>query len=282
MAEPPPPDLKTPDSAPPAGFAEQGLRLARFFTRLPLPVFRFETSPYAAPDLDRAALALPLVGALAGGCAALVGLVAYLVGISTGLAAALSIAAGVIVTGALHEDGFADCCDGFFGGATPERRLEIMRDSRLGTFGTAGLVFSLLIRVLALADLFRLVGPAALLLLVGVAALARPLALAPTLWLVPAAAGGMARAVTPPGARSGGLAMALGLVVGLGCGWPAELSLGMAGAALAGLMAVYATSRLAAARIGGYSGDVIGAAEQVAEMTMLVVLSAAANAHGPV
>lgn len=285
MADPdppaPPPAGTEGPPTPPAGFAEEALRLARFLTRLPIPAFSFEAAPHAAPDFDRAAPALPLVGMAVGVSSALVGLLAYLVGISTLLAAALTLASGLIVTGALHEDGFADCCDGFFGGSTPARRIEIMRDSRLGTFGASGLVFSLLLRILALAELFRLAGPAALLLLVGVGALARPLALAPALWLPPASAGGVARAVGMPGPGRAGLAMALGVGIAILCALPSELALAMAGAALAALAGVYLLARLAANKIGGYTGDVFGAAEQLAEIIALIVLSSAANWHGP-
>ncbi|MCA0405074.1 MAG: adenosylcobinamide-GDP ribazoletransferase [Proteobacteria bacterium] len=275
-------DESHPAAPPPVGLLQESLRLARFLTRLPLPVFAFEAAPHAPPDFDKAAPALPLVGALVGVFCAGIGALAYLSGISTLLAATLSVATGLIVTGGLHEDGFADCCDGFFGGGTPERRLEIMRDSRLGTFGAAGLMFSLLIRVLALAELFRLSGPAALLVLVGVAALARPLALAPALWLGPASAGGLARGVTMPGAGRAAVGMVLGLGLAMICAVPAELVPAMALAGLAGFIGVYALSRLAADKIGGYTGDVFGAAEQLAEIIALVVLSSAANWHGPV
>lgn len=278
----PSPAAPSPEVPPPAeGFAAHALRLARFFTRLPLPVFAFERAPHDAPDFDRAAPALPLIGVLIGLCSASVGLLAYFLGISTQIAAVLTIATGAIVTGALHEDGFADCCDGFWGGGTPERRIEIMRDSRLGTYGVLGLLSTVLLRLLALAELFRLVGPAALLLVVGVAALSRPLAIAPALWLPPASASGSARAVGMPGAKNAGFAMLLGFGIALGCAVPADLEIAMAGAALLALVGVYVFSRLAEAKIGGYTGDVFGAAQQLVEIIALVLLSSAAHGNGP-
>lgn len=266
----------------PPGSVEAALRLARFYTRLPLPRFRFERDPFGVPDFDRAAWALPWIGVLVGGIGALTGGLAYLSGISTILAAILGVAAMVLVTGAFHEDGLADACDGLFGGTTVERRLEIMKDSRLGTFGVSGLVFSLLIRIFVLADLFRLVGPTALLLVIGVAAAARPLAMLPALWLEPAAAGGLARSVSLPGPRRAGMAMALGALIALASGWPSDLIPGVAIGLVAAIMALYAFSRLASAKLGGYTGDILGAAEQIAEIVLLLVLCAAANGHGPV
>lgn len=261
---------------------EEALRLARFYTRLPLPALAFEREPFAVPDFDRAAFALPLIGVVVGSLGALVGALAYLAGISTTLSAILCVATMAVVTGAFHEDGLADSCDGLFGGNTVERRLEIMKDSRLGTFGAAGLVFALLIRIFALADLFRLVGPVALLLVIGVAALARPLAMLPALWLPPAASTGLARSVALPGPQRAGVAMGLGAVIALGCGWPAGLLPAVFMGIIATFITLYALSRLASAKLGGYTGDTLGAAEQVAEITLFLVLSAAANGHGPV
>lgn len=283
MADPSSPAAPEPARPPaPERFIEQALRLARFFTRLPLPTFAFERAPYAAPDFNRAAPALPLVGLVVGLCAGLTGLAAYLIGISTQISAILTIAVGAIVTGALHEDGLADCCDGFWGGSSPERRIEIMRDSRLGTFGVLGLVVSLLVRIFALTELFRQVGPVGLLLVPGVAALSRPLAIAPALWLEPASNSGAARAVHMPSARQAGIAMLIGFSLALLCAAPSDLVPAMAGAGLLALVGVYAFSRLAEAKIGGYTGDVFGASQQLAEIIALVLLSSAAHWHGPI
>ncbi|PZF79116.1 adenosylcobinamide-GDP ribazoletransferase, partial [Jiangella anatolica] len=120
-----------------------GLRAAvAFLTRLPVG-----SSP--AP-LDRAGAWFPLVGLLVGS----VGLGVWWVadGLAGPLVAAVAaVLATVIVTGALHEDGLADTADGLWGGSTRERRLEIMRDSRLGTYGALALAGDLLLRVAVLA-----------------------------------------------------------------------------------------------------------------------------------
>ncbi len=89
----------------------------------------------------------------------LIGAVVYVLAHRAGLpawpAAALSVAATLFATGCLHEDGLADTADGFGGGKTREQKLDIMRDSRIGTYGVCALALSLLIRVSALASLLR-------------------------------------------------------------------------------------------------------------------------------
>ncbi len=110
--------------------------------------------PIAKGELSRALWAAPVVGAVVGG---LVGAAVY--GFAHSLhipplpAAALAVAATAAVTGALHEDGLADVADGFGGGATRERKLDIMRDSRIGTYGVCALMLSFMLRVGALASL---------------------------------------------------------------------------------------------------------------------------------
>ncbi|MCZ8260996.1 MAG: adenosylcobinamide-GDP ribazoletransferase [Beijerinckiaceae bacterium] len=257
------------------------LNVMRFYTRLPLPVFRFEREAHALPDFRRAAWAIPVTGAVVGSCGALAGGLAYLAGLSPLIGAALAMAVQVAITGAFHEDGLADSCDGLFGGATPERRLEIMKDSRIGTFGGAGLVFALLLRVLALAELFRLMGPAALALLPGIAALSRGVALMPVLILSPAGSQGLSASVPLPDLPAWLVAVTLGGVVHAGaCLW-LDLPLGGLVAALGALLLMPALAALARSKIGGHNGDILGACQQVAEIALLLALSSAANWRGP-
>ena len=131
------------------------LACLRFFTRLPLPALPFDQSPHAPPDMARIALMAPVAGAIIGAIAALALAIANLLGMPPLLGAALAIAALVIATGALHEDGLADVADGFGGGATRARKLEIMRDSRVGAYGAAALALALILRVAALAGARR-------------------------------------------------------------------------------------------------------------------------------
>ena len=258
------------------------LKALRFYSRLPIPVFAFEADAHGIPDFARTAWAIPLAGAIIGLVGAGIGLAAWFAGIAIPLAATLTIATLVIATGAFHEDGLADCCDGFWGGATRERRLDIMKDSRLGTFGTAGLALALLLRILALGELFRLTGPMALLLLIGISAFSRPAALLPVLFLPPASGTGLAAGTPMPGA--GGLLLAL-VIGGVFLVAPAlylEFSTGLLAAFGAVAVALYLAARLSEAKIGGFTGDVLGACQQITEITLLIGLSTAANWQGPI
>src|SRR5699024_2001286 len=124
----------------------------RFLTRLPIP------SASGDIRLADAMAAFPLAGAIVG---ALTGLVAALLGaagIAPLIGASLTLAAALCLTGGLHEDGLADTADGFGGGGTRERRLEIMRDSRIGTYGTLALVVSCTAKIAAIAAVTSVLG----------------------------------------------------------------------------------------------------------------------------
>ena len=228
-----------------------------FLTRLPV---RLET-PLA---LAAASRAFPLAGTLVGGIAAAVLALAHLAGIPPLVAALLAVGASIIVTGALHEDGLADSADGLFSGRSRERILEIFRDSRIGTFGALALILSIGLRTTALATLID--GAAAL---IAVHALARG-------WLpwlmrndMPARADGLAAEAGQPAAEGTLWAAGLGFavaVVALGPG-PAILAAAVSAACALGVAA------LARRRLGGYTGDTLGAAEQMAEIGALLALS---------
>jgi adenosylcobinamide-GDP ribazoletransferase len=183
-----------------------------------------------------------------------------------------------VATGALHEDGLADVADGFGGGTTRERRLEIMRDSRIGAYGGAALVLALALRIGALATLLDRTGYAAATGLILAAALSRVAALAPMVLLPPARPGGLSASVGRPDRASLATALVLGAVLAV---LAVPLGLPLGGVALmilcAGLAAL-ALVRLARARIGGQTGDVIGACQQVSEIAALVALVAAVAA----
>src|SRR5690606_15080343 len=116
-----------------------------FLTRIPIPA----ATPHAQAYLNAAARYFPLVGLIVGACGAAVFAVANEFWTSS-VAIALAMAATIRITGAFHEDGFADSCDGFGGGWTHEQVLTIMKDSRLGTYGAVGLGMLLAIKFLAL------------------------------------------------------------------------------------------------------------------------------------
>lgn len=216
----------------------------------------------------------PIVGALIG---AAVGLIAA--GLSelfpAGPTAALAVIAGLLVTGAFHEDGLADVADAFGGGTTREQRFEILKDSRHGTYGVAALSSSIVLRIVCAASIAT---PAALLTgFVAAHTLGRTAAVVALTAVPPASDSGLgadsARDVHRVPAAIGALA-GLGLVALVGGWWVGPL----AAAALIGAAAV---SWLAIRKIGGIAGDVLGAVEQVAECLVLVVVSALAMRHDP-
>jgi adenosylcobinamide-GDP ribazoletransferase len=219
-------------------------------------------------DLGRAAVWYPLVGLVVGGVTALAG---FLLGklFPPLLAAALTLAVWVSLSGGLHLDGLADCCDALLGSAPREKRLEILRDPRLGTFGGLGLALFLILKFAAVVSLLR--GG-------GLLAWALPFLLAASLgrWLALLAA-------SQPMARPGGMGadMALGmtrrtyllaaivpLLLVLAAGWR-----GLA-AALVGHLVAWGIFRLARARLGGVSGDVMGLTIEAAELATLLVFAA--------
>ena len=129
------------------------LACLRFYSRLPVPVLPFEAEPYAMLDFSTSVRVLPFAGFFIGGLGGLVLWGASLLGLSPLIAAAFALSFLLLATGAFHEDGLADTADGLGGGMTIERKLEIMKDSRIGTFGGAALIMSLLLRTLLIAEI---------------------------------------------------------------------------------------------------------------------------------
>ncbi|MFH1556735.1 MAG: adenosylcobinamide-GDP ribazoletransferase [Pseudomonadota bacterium] len=245
----------------------------RFFSRLPVPARNGEDMPFGAPPLARIAYAIPLAGAAISLFGAAVLLLASALGFPPFLAACLSIATLVLATGAFHEDGLADTADGFGGGRDKERRLEIMRDSRIGTYGACALALSLLIRVTSLEALLVLGGPVrAVLALVAAGAASRAAGIVLLQVLPPARADGASAGAGQPGADA---AMACALMAALVVAVLLVPSFGV-GATFAGLIAPalagFAMARLSARLIGGQTGDVAGATQQVAEIAFLLAV----------
>ena len=243
----------------PTGFAIA----AAFLTRLPIG-----TPADAAGRLAASSWAFPLVGAGVGAIAALVFLAAELLGLGAGAAALLAVLASLCVTGALHEDGLADTADGLFGGNDRPRRLAIMRDSRLGAYGVLALVLSVTLRAAALAQS----GEAfyAGLALVAAHAASRGLLPAAMRVLAPARVDGLGAGAGRPGMATAVAAAAIGAAIALAALGPAcgGVALGLAAGA------VFAAGLFAYRRIGGYTGDVLGAFQQVAEIVILLAAAA--------
>jgi len=232
----------------------------RFFTRLPVPAW----VGHSADALNHSARYFPLVGLIVGGIAAGVFTLAVEVW-PRALAVLLAMAATIYATGAFHEDGWADMVDGFGGGWTRERTLEIMKDSRIGSYGAIALVLMLLGRFVALYDLaLPLVVPA----LVAGHALSRLCATSLLHFLDYAREEGKAK---PLATRISLGELALAGAFGLAPLFMLPPQPALVGAALALLVTAY-MARKFVRRLGGYTGDCLGATQQVAELAFYLGL----------
>ncbi len=237
---------------------------ALFSTRLPLP----QSTPIGGADIARASWALPVIGALIGLLGALVYWIAFRFHLPPLVGAALAITATLAVTGCLHEDGLADTFDGFGGGSGREHKLEIMRDSRIGTYGACALAMSLVLRVGALASL---AGPGQVALAL-IAAHAGARAMMPLFLrsVPPARPDGLSADAGRPSQSSVVAAAVLGFVLLL-------LSLGAGRAIVAFLLLLTVFGfmrRLCLRQIGGQTGDAAGALEQISEIVVLLTAAA--------
>jgi len=235
-----------------------------FLTRLPVRL----KGGIQMHDLAPASWSFPLVGLFIG---ALAGSALY--GFSElnlhPLACAVAgLATAALVTGALHEDGLADVADGFGGGATAEKKLLIMRDSRIGAFGVIALIVSFGFRIGVLAG-FPGPGTAAA-ALVASAVLSR--AVVPVVMALsrPAAGDGLGFSAGRPSLPVAGGAFLIGAAIAVPL---VGIDVALLSAA-AVLVAAFAVARLARRQIGGYTGDVLGAVQQVAEMAVLAAVRA--------
>ncbi|MCS6766694.1 MAG: adenosylcobinamide-GDP ribazoletransferase [Candidatus Protistobacter heckmanni] len=247
-----------------------------YFTRLPLPAALARRIGHGPEGLDGAAAYFPAVGLLAGVVSTLIflGFSAFL---PLRLAVLLAMIGPILLSGAMHEDGLADSCDGLGGGATREDALRIMRDSRIGVFGALGLALVLLLRFESLAAL-----PAAWLpaLLLAAQPASRFVAISLMRGLDYARAEGKAQPVAQQMPLARLLVAALfGLPLLLLLPWmlPLPLSTGLGLAAAILLALALLRWRLGAwlrRRLGGYTGDCLGMAQQFAEV--LIYLTACA------
>ena len=234
------------------------LRLAiGFLTRWPVKL------PAMLPEgaMARAMWAFPLVGAFIGCLSAVTYLLAHRA-LPEWPSALLALAVGMILTGALHEDGLADCADGFGGGWDKEKKLAIMRDSTIGTYGALALILSVMLRASALTKFHHV--PDALFIAHCLGRTALPVMMR---ILPPASATGVAAGVGAPGWASVSIALALGIGVTV---W--FYTINSPRPLLATLFSVIAMACLAKRQIGGFTGDVLGATEQMVEVSVLLSL----------
>lgn len=225
-------------------------------TRLPVPVDHARAGARGAD----AAWAYPLVGAALGMLAGILGWALLSMGVSASMVAVAVIAAQVILTGAMHEDGLADMADGM-GGFTIEKRLEIMKDSRIGAYGAIALILALLARHAGISEIFVAEMPLAL---AALGAASRALMVAIMAWLPSAREGGLSAQAGRPEAWP---ALAIGLIACLiAFGWGGFwVFVGMA-------VVVALIGLVAKARFNGQTGDILGASQQSAEIIGLSLL----------
>lgn len=245
-------------------FAELLLALS-FLTRLPIPFIR----TLDLPPMSVAMRQFPLAGAIIGALSGAMLVTAKPLGLPALLAAALTLAITALMTGALHEDGLADVADGFGGGTTVEDRLAIMRDSRIGAYGTIALITAFMARAAIMEELFYRQPVAVILVLAAAAAFSRALVI-DLLWATrPARSNGLSVSAGRPqksdalfALLTGGAIAATGLSYAISL-QAAVLSL------VAGGLALGLVRAIAMKKIGGQTGDVCGAAQVISEIAIL-------------
>lgn len=250
------------------------LAMVRFYSRLPIPALGAFDNPADPPPFGRACRMLPLASLIISLPMTVAASLLALTHLPVIVTAAISLAVSLLATGALHEDGLADVADGFGGGWTKEKKLEIMKDSRVGSYGVAALGLALIARAGLIA---ALIGTGVWTLVGGLLAaglISRTASLALFAMLPPARPSGVASAVGQPTARSIAIALTSGLVLAVACLAPSFATSAILTALVIVTAAVAAFGSLASAQIGGQTGDVVGAAQVLAEIAFLVGLVA--------
>ncbi len=243
----------------------------RFFSRLPV-----SDAPHETPNLARMAAAAPFVSLAIAFLPALLMAGLGWLGMPGFLAAALGVALMVAITGAMTEDALADSADGLFGGHDVDQRLEIMKDSRHGTYGVAALALYLIIRVVAYGSLAAANPLAAGAILLAVAVLARSGALWLSVALPLAREGGAAASAGRVTRQSFAIGAAFAVVLTFALAGPFAGILGVAFALLAAAVTALAWVWACRKLIGGQTGDLIGALHaliEVAALTMLLLFA---------
>lgn len=244
----------------------------RFYSRLPIPGFAHE-----APDLNRMAPAIGFASMALTLLPALVLLLLAALGLPAFLAASLAVASYVLVTGAMAEDALADSADGLFGGNSIAARLDILHDSRHGTYGVSALALLLLIRVSALAGLVAISPFAAACVWIAASVLSRSGSLWLTLELAPARRDGSAATVGRVGALPFWGGMVISVVLAFIFAAPFAGIVGLIVCLVVMVLISLGWARLCARLLGGQTGDLIGALQAMLEIGALTVFLAAAG-----
>ena len=234
-----------------------------FLTRLPCPWPHQQGTPIPFPPFNRVLVYGPLVGALLSLYLILIIYLLSLANLPPALIAALGLVCFTLITGGLHEDGLADCCDGFWGSSDKEKRLEIMSDSRLGSYGALGLFFTSLCRWICLSHLIQAVSfPTLVWSLVLVYSLSRSFFLPLACLLPPAKSSGLGH-MSRRGKHNivrlianGGICLCLFAL--LYCLFP-QYWLSLTGCYILAMVVTLLWAALCHHKIGGQSGDCLGA-----------------------
>ena len=229
-------------------------------TRLPV---RVDTEAAVARGAG-SAWAYPLVGAMLGFLGAVLATILSGLGLTGGVVAGLLLAFGIIVTGAMHEDGLADSADGLWGGWEKARRLEIMKDSHIGVYGVCAIGLSLLLRWAALVVVVEMGTYWVVLITVG--ALSRAGMVVVMASLPNARANGLSRSVGRPSTQTMWLALAIAVAFALVSGLPESIAIAA--------VVTLGCALIAKAKIGGQTGDILGATQQVNEIVLLAAVVA--------
>ena len=241
----------------------------QFLTRIPIPFVRTVDPVPLAQSMRMFAVAGALIGAVNG--LVLVGL-SYLL-LPDVMAAAIAIGFGLFFTGAIHEDGLADTADGLLGGKTRERRLEIMRDSRIGTYGASALVLAILCKASAYHTLGEIAPLHVVLLLAGTGAFSRAMVV-DMMWATRSArSDGLSSMAGRPTRAAALFSIVTGGALTIWAGWFMAPIAGIE-AMLVALLITALMRRAATRLVGGQTGDICGAVQVLAEIGMLATFFA--------
>jgi len=217
--------------------------------------------------LGRAVRVFPIIGALIGLAGGITYAIAFGLGLPGLVAALIAVAVTALLTGALHEDGLADMADGFGGGRTRENKLALMRDSRIGAYGVLALLLVVAIKVGAVADM-KTTG-AAIAGLIAAGAASRAVMPALMRWVPPARKDGLSAMAGKPQRDPVWTGIAIAVVISVVLlSWTGVVALLVCG------IGALVVAWLAKRQIGGQTGDVLGAAQQVTELLFLLGLAA--------
>lgn len=246
------------------------MRSLGFLSRIPVP-----SSWFIGDDgkLSTTCRAFPIASAIMTLPAIIILIGSNILALPPLLAAVLSVSALIIVSGALHEDGMADVADGFFGSSDKDRRLAIMKDSRIGTYGALAIIISFSIRTIAIAAILQASVTGATLAIIAASAISRGALVWHWSQLESARKGGTADKVGAPTADALTFALISSVIIAVSCSIGAKGFIPTILALCCAVSASFAFRKLTKEKIGGHTGDSLGASAVIAEAAFLIGLA---------